>query len=223
LFPTVIAATDPRNLKVLPEEAIAGLLGRLVFVVAGERRHSDAWLDRARNKETKALKTALIADLQRISLLSGVIEPSEDARSLFTGWYEKINQRKVEDERIEPFLARCHDTALKIAMLISISRSDKLIIEAEHMAGGIAFIEKLLPESARVIHWTASTIFGQNRSHFLDVIKKHGGTCTRRTIMRAMELSKDDIEAIESTLIQEGTIESKLAGHDLIYRLVGEV
>jgi len=222
LYPTVLAATDPRNLKVLPEEAIAGLLGRIVFIVAGDRRHSDAWLDGARKKETRELRTALVSDLQKISLLSGVIEPTEEARRVFSVWYDTINQKKIEDERIEPFLARCHDTALKIAMLISVSRSDKLKIEADHIAGGIAFVEKLLPESARVVHWTASTVFAQNRAHFLEVLRRHGGYCSRKVIMKALMLSTSDVDALVSTLIQEGTVEERLVGRDLMYRLAGE-
>ena len=47
LYPTLLAGTDPRNLKVLPEEAVGGLIGRLIFVTAREKRRAIAWPERS--------------------------------------------------------------------------------------------------------------------------------------------------------------------------------
>lgn len=222
LYPTLLAATDPRNLKVLPEEAIAGLLGRLIFVVAGERRRSTAWADKKKIAASRTLRAALVSDLQKVAALNGVCEPTEEAKVLFATWYDRINEHKVTDHRIEPFLARCHDTARKIAMLIGVSRSDRLVVEAEHMAGGIAIVEKLLPEALRVVHWTGATAFSQNRVQFIEALRRLGGYATRRAVLRAVGIPAEDLDIIENTLKQEGVVETRIVGRELYYRLTGE-
>lgn len=225
LYPTLLAATDPRNLKVLPEEAVGGLIGRLIFVNAKDRRHVTAWADPS--KENKTLRKALIADLFRISHLEGEFRASDDARQIFTAWYEKMSRIKVEDPRLDAFHERCHDTALKIAMLINVARSDTLMINTEQMTAGIAFIEAQMPEFGRVINWASATAYAQNRAKLIDALRRSGGISSKRLLMKALALPYDEFEVLTTSLLTEGTIiEARVIQmgdkKELIYQLAPE-
>ena len=204
LYPTLLAATDPRNLKVLPEEAVGGLIGRLIFVNAKDRRHITAWADPS--KENKKLRNQLIADLFRISNLTGQFTASEEARKIFTGWYEKMSQIRIEDPRLDAFHERCHDTALKIAMLICVSQAEDLTITSKHMAAGIAFIEAQMPEFGRVINWASATTYAQNRAKLIDAMRRSGGVSSKRLLMKALALPYDEFDILVTSLLTEGTI-----------------
>lgn len=204
LYPTLLAATDPRNLKVLPEEAVGGLIGRLIFVNAKDRRHITAWADPS--KENKDLRKRLIADLFRISNLTGEFKATEEARLYFKTWYEKMSQIRIEDPRLDAFHERCHDTALKIAMLICVSRADDLTITGKHMATGIAFIEAQMPEFGRVINWASATTYAQNRAKLIDAMRRSGGISSKRLLMKALALPYDEFDVLVTSLLTEGTI-----------------
>lgn len=207
-YVTLLAATDPKNLRVLPEEAIGGLLGRLIFITAHERRGLIAWpkmtLDRIE------LRKKLIHDLTMISKIKGQMQITQDAMDLFEKWYFVINSRKTDDPAIKAFMARCHDTALKVAMLIALSRSGDLMLTSQHVAGGIAFIEKLLPEVSRVISWTATTTFAQNKVKCIDLIRRKGGIVSRRELLNKMSISNDDFTILTNTMFEDGTLKKPL-------------
>lgn len=217
LYPTLLAATDPRNLKVLPEESVGGLIGRLIFVTANQRRTRPAWPEYSPKQEK--LWQSLMADLFRIAALKGVFNPTPEAKELFAKWYAAQGEIKIEDPRLDAFHERCHDTVLKLAMLISVSRGDDLVVTAEHMAGGIAFIEQQLPEFSRVVNWAGASVFQQNRAKFIDTLRRNGGLSTRKIVLKALGVSLDDLTSLEMTLTQEGTITAEIVGREMLYRL----
>lgn len=217
LYPTLLAGTDPRNLKVLPEEAVAGLLGRLVFVTSAEKRAPIAWpKPTLRNK---LLYEQLKDDLFIISELRGEIIVTEDAHNLFEQWYNKQAESTMEDPRLEAFKERCHDTALKIAMLLSISSSSNLTLTELHMARGIEYIEKQIPEFGKVANWAVSSTYAQNRAKFIDTLRRQGGVGMRRQILKLLAISLEDVTILESSLEQEGTLTMKIVGKNIIYKL----
>lgn len=220
LYGCMIAATDPRNLKVLPEEAVGGLLGRTIIVTANQIRRPIAW--GVEGSFPVELRNKLLADLTTIGELQGVIVPTPEARDEFERWYIVQQSVQHDDPRLSAFHARCHDTALKIAMLLALSRSNNLVLDVGHMKAGIAFIETLLPEYSRASLWTGTTIHIQNRATFIDIIRKCGGTAPRRDVLRIMRVTLEELKVLEETLEAEGTLEIKVLGKAMIYRLLGD-
>lgn len=222
-YVTLIAATDPKNLRVLPEEAIGGLLGRLIFVTAYERRGLIAWPKMT--DERLELRKRLVHDLTIISKVKGEMKITQDAMDLFEKWYLVINSRKNEDSTTKAFIARCHDTALKVAMLIALSRTSDLTLTSQHVAGGIAFIEKLLPEISRVISWTVNTTFSQNKTKCVDLIRRKGGIISRKELLNRMGISNDDFTVLTNTMFEDGTLKKplKVLKGQPYYELVDEL
>jgi len=220
LYPGLLAATDPRNLKVLPEEAVAGLFGRMIFVTARDKREPIAWPQP--DDEEHALYEQLKYDLHSVSILQGEIVTTPKARDLFSEWYVDLCKAKIDDPRLEAFHERCHDTALKLAMLLAIATGDELVLTHEHMARGIDYIERQASEFHSVINWAASSIYAQNRAKFIDTLRRQGGVGMRRQMLKVLALPLEDILTLETSLEQEGTLDIRITGKNIIYKLSKE-
>lgn len=221
LYPTLLAGTDPRNLKVLPSEAVGGLLGRTIFVSADKRKRKIAWP--APSQNGSSLYTDLKVDLARISALEGEFVPTDDARELYRKWYEEFVDIETTDPRINAFRERAHDTALKIAMLICASRTNNMIVTGEHIAGGIAIIEKQILELPKILSLAADTAYSQQRAKFIDILMRHkGGRATRSQMMRAMSISLDDMNSLITSLVEERTIKIGKAAGAVVVQLTAD-
>ena len=220
LYPTLLAGTDPRNLKVLPEEAVAGLIGRLVFVTASEKRKPIAWPHPSDDDD--ALYELLKYDLHTISQLRGEVSITLDAHARFEDWYVHHAETKEEDSRLDAFRERCHDTALKLAILLSISHDDTLTLTDKHMEKGIEYIEKQIPEFGRVANWAVSSTYAQGRARFIDILRRQGGVGMRKQMLKVMAIPLEEINILEASLEQEGTLTLRVSGKNVFYKLEKE-
>lgn len=216
-FPTLLAATDPFNLKVLPEETVGGFLGRSIFVTSRERRKNVAW------PEFKGgnLKDQLTVDLARISALKGEISITKEARNRFAEWYDKLSEEVITDRRLDAFHQREHDTALKIATLLSVSENNELLIEERHLNAAITIVGKQRVDFVRVQDWNASTNFAGNRQKFLDILRRNGGQATRKLVIRTLGISTEEFASLETTLIESDAIK-KLGTSPIMYKMTAE-
>lgn len=217
---TLIAATAPENLKVIPEDAaVGGLLGRLIIVSAKNKRHvKSMWSEE--DGKVQQLRSALVNDIKHISQLTGSLTATPDAKFLFDKWYDRLQQKDVEDKRIDGFLSRCHDTAVKIAMLLSLSVSDNKVVEEKHMAGGIAFIEEQLPEIKRTINWTGQSVYEVSRNKVIDIVRRKGGLIKRTELIKVAGLRIDEFEAMILTLQAENTLtKNEVPKLGIVYKL----
>lgn len=220
LYPSFLAGTDPRNLKVLPEEAVAGLIGRLVFVTASEKRQPIAWP--TPSASDRALYQKLKSDLNTISSLTGEIKVTQQSHDCFEEWYNGLGSKKQEDTRLEAFRERCHDTALKIAMLLSISSTNTLTLEHPFVERGIEHIERQIPEFGKVANWAAASSYAQNRAKFIDLLRRQGGVGFRKQALKALAISLDELVILENSLEAEQILVCKLSGKNMIYKLSKE-
>lgn len=220
LYWNVLAATAPHNLKVMPEEAIGGLLGRLILVSAKGRKKTIAW--GIKDPMSDELRGKLVADLFRISQLEGQFTVTKEAADYFTTWYEKQSDITYEDAAMDAFHARCHDTALKLACLLSVSRGDDLVVSIGHMAAGITYVEKQLPEFSRVSSWAGGSDFSRARAKFLDLLRRNGGYVSKRLLLRGMGMPMADFDMLVATLEQDGSVQVQKAGKEFVVRLVAD-
>lgn len=217
LYPTLLAGTDPRNLRVLPEESIAGLVGRLVFVTGNEKRKPIAW-PRPTDDDAQ-LYESIKYDLHTISQLRGELTITPDAHARFEDWYVKHAETVEEDTRLDAFRARCHDTALKIAILLSISASNTLVLSDSNMEMGIDYIERQIPEFGRVANWAVASTYAQNRARFIDTLRRQGNVGMRRQMIKLLAIPLEEITILEQSLEAEQTITLKMSGANIFYKL----
>lgn len=122
----ILAATTPSWIADgLPADVIGhGFTSRVIFIYAEERRYL-----RPFPKEPDAnLIKDLQFDLDHISRLEGPFSWGKGTKQVYSDIYDEIDKNKPDDYRIEGFHNRKDIHVLKVAMLLSISESDSLII-----------------------------------------------------------------------------------------------
>jgi len=211
LYPVLLGGTDPRNLKVLPDDAIGGLTGRLIWVIERERRSNNpGWKrDEKRNLQRELLREYLIHDLRRISNLSGEVAATAEAMDFYDSWYNELSKRDTRDPSTDAFYHRCHTTALRIGQLLSISTSDDLVVNSKHMADAVKLIEMQLPEIKRVVLWSGNSMYEQQRAkfiHFLQNAPNHAAL--RSIVLKYMGMQVEEFDKLTLTLVQDGTLEA---------------
>lgn len=116
-------------------EMEGGFTSRIMFVVENNLPEKlIAWPEIDDNQELVRLK--IVADLKTIHRLVGCMKPTDEARQLFSKWYEH-HMRKVlpmtQDPRMVGYMGRKGDTILKLATIHSVAQRDDLIIDKDDL------------------------------------------------------------------------------------------
>jgi hypothetical protein len=210
LYPVLLGGTDPRNLKVLPEDAVGGLTGRLIWIIEAQRRGNfSGWKrDPQRTLRRSLLREYLIHDLQRIAKLQGEMQVTPDAMALYDEWYLALSKKDAKDPETDAFYQRCHTTAQRLAILLSMSSSDSLVVGKDQMQAGITLIENQLPEIKRVMVWSGSSQYEQHRAKFINFLQKADKQrATRKSLLKHVGMPYEEFDKLVVTLVQDGSIE----------------
>lgn len=124
-------SVSDRNMK-------GGFAGRVIFVCVRERAKLVAWPELI--PKTEMWKEKFIQDLIRIYELSGEMKVDPKAKAFYQNWYENFTNSVIDqnpDPRKDGYYGRATDQVLKIAMVRSISLSDKMILHQEHIEWAI--------------------------------------------------------------------------------------
>jgi len=115
------------------DEIAGGWTGRFVYIFEETCDRSIAFPEDFITPELQQVKQDLIEDLLDISQASGEFVITPQAKAEYLIWY---NSRKSEwkDERLMGYYGRKADLVWKIAMLISLSRDNSLVINEEILA-----------------------------------------------------------------------------------------
>lgn len=149
-FINLLAATTTQTLKdVLPQGAVGqGFTSRILFVWANGRRQRvpiPYW-----SVGHEMLQKNLIADLKHIGNLKGTFQFTEDGFKMYKKYYMEHPEpeEEYEDERLRGYGSRKDIHTLKLAQILSLADSDRLLITANHIAqaiDAIGWIDEGLP------------------------------------------------------------------------------
>jgi len=220
----LLAATAPQNLKVIPDDAVGGLLGRLILVAGKRSRPPVDWLDPERVVYEAALRNDLVNDLRSITELKGEMFLTPAAKKRWSDWYVAQYNVDLEDPRMDAFQSRFHDLALKLAMLHTISLGDRLEIDEYAVTLGIRTVEDQLKSRGAILQMAGSSDYAQHRAKMLDVLQRAGGKITRKKLMRNMVVPVTVFDELILGFREEGVITARTATRqgDTIYQLVGD-
>jgi len=115
-----------------------GLLSRCVFVFADRKERFVAYPGLAVPRDISAVADLLVEDLAAISRLSGEFGMTPEAVEWGEAWYERLFSKVSADPRLRDYVTRKQTHLHKLAMILSASRRDDLIItevelqDAEH-------------------------------------------------------------------------------------------
>lgn len=136
----LLGGTTPELMPLLfPKETIGGGLTSRVMLIYGEGKER---LDHfpIKTPSEMLLLGDLVSDLRAIHELKGAFQPTEEWATTYALWYEDQEQHPPMDDPVfDGYLGRRQTHMLKLAMALSASRDDRMILDpdilqrADHM------------------------------------------------------------------------------------------
>lgn len=137
-FVNIIGCTTPAWISgTFPEYMIGGgFTSRCVFVYADKKRQLVPYVDEVVDPKFDEMRKTLIHDLEMISMMFGEFKISEGARAWGRAWYKSHYDNPpaaLTTDQFAGYLARKQTHMHKLAMVLSASQSDAVVIEEHHL------------------------------------------------------------------------------------------
>lgn len=213
----LLAGTTPDSMsEIFPSlTLVSGLIGRILLIV-GERGERVS-----KPKLKKSLRSVLIHDLIRISKLYGEMTITKETEAAFDNWYNAFP--KDVSAELSTFYERKHDHVWKMAIIMSISESDEMIITHDHFLSAIQAIELVESRMGEVLTYIGATSQSSVADFVFSFIKaKHPEPLSHSILLRksyrrlqGLNEFKDIIDA----LVEQNRIVQAASRHGIYYSL----
>jgi hypothetical protein len=148
--PTMLGGVTPSQIAFLfPTKSVGGgFVRRCNFVYESERARVIPWPEERNGNDH--IKTALIEDLRHISTLKGPFQFDVHARKMFEEYYRSTNADEFADEATSSYETSRPFHALKLAMCLTASRFDSMVINFIDMSKAINMVNKVCEDLKKV-------------------------------------------------------------------------
>lgn len=203
----------------LPGDAVeGGFTGRVVFIVKDESRHREAWP--ALTPEEMTMRDYLVHDLSKIACLNGEFKFTDKAKEIYKYWYDHAVE--PEDMRLRPYFGRKGDHVLKISMIMSVFKSDDLIVTDTHVEEALSslhHIEEMMPHAFRGVAFSKSS---KDTDRVLRQLEKMGGTAAHSLLLKKNYhyVNGTEFEEVIKTLMASDVIEAYMDGKKTYYKII---
>lgn len=216
----ILGASTPSWLQrsIPSEEMEGGFASRVVFVVEDKpsEQYNPFGVPKEFRKIMKELKPLLVKDLRRISFIKGEFSFSPDAEEFWEPWYINHckNTKSIEDIRFMGYYARKPITAWKLAMVLSVSESDQLLIERRHLEEALKWLNDLEVTMLSAFGAIGNNYLVKGMKEVFDIVKKHGSGVNQNTATRGLikDFNMRDVGEIISTLALHDYCRLKVIG-----------
>lgn len=199
-YPVMLAGTTAQGLfDVLPPGAASqGFTARLMFVHASYNTHRTP--EKLWTSMHEKLQAALAADIRHIAELQGAMQLTEIAKTLWIDYYmyRPSPQDEFGDIRLQGYAARKPLYIKKLAMLLSVSESDRLVVEAHHIEAAKTLLEDVDRGLREVYSEMAPSSVVQHYSKIVRKLKRKGGSMAHSELMRYFAYALDAREFREA-------------------------
>jgi hypothetical protein len=166
----------------------------------------------------------LITRLKEVAKLSGKITLSLEATDLYSSWYEQLCDSEYDDKTGS--MDRLGDQVLKVAMLISVSNRNDLIINEKDLSQAISASE-LCMLGARAISMEKGKgdLSPYTEKVLKEFIKAPDQIITRKTLMTRTHIESMIMDRVLDTLIQRGAIDEpkRNSKKEIFYKMKKEI
>lgn len=148
----MLAATTPQWVNEnMPTYVIGGgFASRTIFIYGNKVRRRKLYYD-IDWKEYEEVEKRLIHDLRLISTLKGEFRhDSEETKDWVEDWYQTFADSGPEGDKLEGYMSRRHLHLHKVAMLLSLSERDDLVVTRPHFEVAIRMLEEIQEKLSRV-------------------------------------------------------------------------
>lgn len=184
----ILACTTPTWMaENIPKSMIGGgFTSRCVFVYADKKRQLVAYPKLAVPQNINKLKEDLIHDLEAISILKGEFELTADAIEYGIEWYKNLHDNpplELIQSGFDGYLARKQGHIHKVAMVLSASQRDNLVIEKNDLEAASILADELEQYMPLVFKAIRTTPVMENAERIVDMVKSHK-SLTRTALYR---------------------------------------
>lgn len=206
---SLLAASVPDFLRNVNKEAkmviTGGFSSRCLFIYA-DAPSKDLPFPVALKKSpvSKALYDQLVVDLRDIASMRGEFTIAADARIIFENFLKqnRIAGQKDDNEAIANFRARVKAHTLKLAMVLSASKSSNLVIDQFDMANAVHEIQRITQTLEQLFRGAGDSMDAENVARVQAYIEKHG-MASKNGLLRALwrHFSAETLDRILNLLV----------------------
>lgn len=201
----LIGATTPDLIRsALPQDAIGGgLSSRMIFVF--EEKKGKTVPAPFLTKEDQELRSKLLNDLERIHMLRGEFSVTEEFIEHWIHWYEEQEEDPpfYGDDRFDGYVNRRPNHIMKLCMVLSASKDDKMLITERTLRRAI----EVLKITERKMHYTFS---GYGIAESADITSRVMATIERagekgihkNDILRMQHFNIDSVQQLNDILVK---------------------
>ena len=210
----------------MPQAMIGGgLSSRCIFVYGDAKEKYVAYVDEQISDGDAEMRMKLIEDLEQIAMLCGRFTISKDARAWGRAWYERFWKdaaSRMDDQMLEGYASRKQTHIHKVAMVISASRDDSLIITADDLQLANAMLEDLEQDMNKVFSRIGRSENSLHAERFIDFVNRKGSISYAEAYKMIHIHFPDfrDFEGILTGAVRSGQIMMEAGGDGLIIKAV---
>lgn len=202
----MIACTTPSWIaENVPQYLIGGgLTSRMLFVYAEEKARYIAYPKEHLPDDHSDRKSRLIRDLERISLLKGEFTLTPEAISWGTSWYEtfhKTESKQIDKTILGGYIARKQTLTHKVAMCLSASLNDSLLITQPILERAVALVTELETNMPMVYSKIGMKTEANAAQQILAFLDRYDGKAPFALLYRYMFKIFPDVSEFEKLLV----------------------
>ena len=199
----MLGGTTPTLLgSTLTNEATSGgLTGRMIFVYADRKGKSVAFPHLMKSDDT--LYDSLVNDINSISMMDGEFKIDEDFFDAYGSWYPMYESNPpFNDDRLSGYIERRPKHMLKLAMILSASRSDSRIMTLDDFKRSDTLLKEIELNMPKVVAGVGRSDIGDIVTRVLTIIAANGSVL-RSDLMRRFyhDVDKDGMNRVLASLV----------------------
>jgi hypothetical protein len=201
----ILGATTPNWIEIAMKQlgVGGGMTSRTIFVYASRKgNHIPVTRMKAFNP---TLRAELINDLAVIKQMAGSFQVSSAADKSYADWYEgRYLETRIDDDRFASYWERLPSMVIKVAMIVSASKRDDMIITDTDIINSIGMFENIHPEMPQAFGGLGYNILGSQTEMVRNLLREKG-QLAKSQIMHTlrMHLSDWDYGRVRNSLVSE--------------------
>lgn len=203
-FNMLACATPSFLAELIPKKHImGGFASRNIYI------HHDSVIERkpkwnSGRKSDQVMFERLVEDLKQINSLSGQFKTTPEFIAAWELWSMEFHSKiqKMESDKVQAFHARTGTNALKLAMILSVSESNSLVLEERHWKQAVVLSEGLTKFLSKVIQMSAGedAIVQNGTALAVRILNESKGHCEYWDLRRKMMMRGVNTRSMEEVL-----------------------
>lgn len=144
--------------------------------------------------EMIASRDRCIERLKKAMAKIGQVTFSPEADEYYCAWYYKHESTPPADPLMKGFHTSHHELALKIATLLTLVDSDKMVLELETLKVALALLDRIIPGMHDLFRGAGRNVLAQPTERMLDWLLAKGGESTEKELLQFMSRDMDPRE-----------------------------